>query len=363
MKNKNRSVVIVHDWLVGGGAELVVEQFHKLYPEAPIYTSYCSPEWRKRLDNKVITGYLQYTPFKQLRRFIIPLRILWFYNLNLKKYDLIISSSGNGEAKFVRKRKDATHINYCHTPTHFYWRHYAEYLKNPSIRPKWLVQICLKILVGPLRKLDYKAAQKVDYFIANSTHIKNDINKYYNRDSEIIHPPVDIDRFNGPSKIKREGFVTVGRQVPFKKTDLIIEACNKLSLPLKVIGRGPEHEKLKKLAGPTVDVIDDASDIEVANYMKNAKAFIFASFEDFGITPVEALASGTPVIAYKAGGALDYINKETGMFFDGQTIESICIALKKFNNTYDPKKIRDSAKKFSKKEFKAIFKDYISNLK
>lgn len=356
-----KRVAIVHDWLVGGGAELVVEQLHKLYPDAPIYTSYCSAEWRNRLDNKVLTGYLQKSPFKQLRRFIVPLRMLWFYSLNLKNYDLIISSSGNGEAKFVRKRSDALHVNYCHTPTHFYWRHYNEYLKNPSIRPKWLVRIALKLLVSPLRSLDYKAAQKVDHFIANSNHIKNDIKTYYNRDSVVIHPPVDTERFKLNKGAKRDGFITVGRQVPFKKTDLIIEACNELGVKLTVIGRGPEHAKLKKLAGPTVKVIDNATDDEVAKYMSKAEAFIFASFEDFGITPVEAMSAGTPVIAYGAGGALDYVNQDTGILFKSQDVSGVASGIKSFKNKkFENDKIISQSSKFSSASFTAKFEDFIA---
>jgi len=356
-------VAIVQDWLVGGGAERVVEELHKIFPEAPIYTSYSTPEWRERLDNKVITGYLQHPPFKQLRRFLPVLRQRWFRKLDLSGYDLVISSSGNGEAKFVTVQKPAVHVCYCHTPTHFYWRHYDEYLKNPSIRPKWLVRLAMKVLVGPLRKKDFAAAQKVDHFIANSNHIKDDIKEFYKRDATTIFPPVEINRF-GQSTEKRSGYVTAGRQVPYKKTDVIIQACNELGLPLKVIGRGPDHERLKKLAGSTVGVLDDTSDIEVAEAFANAEAFIFAAHEDFGITPVEAMASGTPVIAYKAGGALDYVKeRKTGMFFEEQTVKSLSIALESFDSSdFDPKAIRKYAEQFSDESFRKNVKAYLDSL-
>ncbi len=346
-------VALVADWIYGGGSEKVVEQFHLMYPEAPIYTSYCSDEWRKRLDNKVVTGYLQHPPFKQLRKFLPLLRQIWFKRLDLSDYDLVISMTGNGEAKFV-SAPNGIHISYCYTPVHYYWRHYEEYIKNPGFRPKWLIRLGLKMLVKPLRSQDYRAAQKVDEFIAISSHIQKDIKKYYNRDSELIFPPVDTDKFKSASKnTKRSGFVTMGRQVPLKKTDLIIQACNKLGLPLTVIGRGPEHEYLKQIAGPTITFKTGVSDEQMPKELASAEAFIFASYEDFGIAPIEAMASGTPVLAYKAGGALDYVVPDkTGEFFNEQDLNSMTNALKKFKaNKYKPIKVSDHARKFSTQNF------------
>ena len=354
-------VAIVHDWLVGGGAERVVEQLHKMYPEAPIYTSYCSDEWRKKLDDKVVTGYLQHWPFSGLRKFIPILRIWWFTHLDFSGYDLVISSSGNGEAKGVRTSKDTLHVCYCHSPTHFYWRHYYQYLKNPGfgvLNP--LARLGLKILAGPLRRWDYKAAQRPNYFIANSNHIKKDIQKYYDRDAVVIHPPVDTDRFKKVDQKKREGFVTVGRQVPFKHTDIIVDACRKLFKPLKVIGRGPEHAKLIKKIDSSISFDEHASDDAVNNYLANAEAFIFAAHEDFGITPVEAMAAGTPIIAYKAGGALDYVNKSTGVFFDEQTSESLQKALVSFNaSKFDHREIKKEAEKFSVVNFQKNIREFL----
>lgn len=150
-------VAIVHDWLVGGGAELVVQEMHRMFPEAPIYTSYCSDEWRQKLDGKVVTGWLQRWPFSKLRKYLPLLRIWWFTHLDLSEYDLVISSSGNGEAKGVRVPSTTTHICYCHTPTHFYWRHYDQYLRHPGFgicNP--LARLGLRLLVGPLRRWDRK---------------------------------------------------------------------------------------------------------------------------------------------------------------------------------------------------------------
>lgn len=358
-------VAIVHDWLYGGGAEKVVLELHKMYPDAPIYTSYCTSEWRAKLDGKVITGYLNNWPFVQLRKFLPVLRQHWFKNLDLREFDLVISSSGNGEAKFIQPHGSTKHICYCHTPTHFYWRHYSTYLKRPGFgifNP--IASLGLRLLVGPLRKKDYQAAQKVDHFIANSTHIKDDIKTYYSRNSDVIFPPVDVERFEQKATKKRARFVTVGRLVPHKRVDILIQACNKLRVELTVVGRGPELAHLRTIAGPTITFVTDASDEEVVNYMASAEAFLFASFEDFGITPVEAMAAGTPVIAYKAGGALDYVEPgKTGEFFNEQTVESLEKVLSSFNAAkYSQGDIKQAAQKFSVINFHKSFQKLVSSL-
>lgn len=348
-------VALVHDWLVGGGAEKVVLELHHMFPDAPIYTSFCNGEWRDKLDGKVVTGWLQYWPFSKLRKLIPVLRIWWFTHLDLSGYDLVISSSGNGEAKGVKVPEGTKHICYCHSPTHFYWRHYKKYIDNPGmglLNP--LARLGLWLFVAPLRRWDRKAAQRPDYMIANSEHIQRDIKKYYGRDSVVIHPPVEIDKFSNVKGKKREGFVTVGRQVPYKHTDLIVQTCRELDLPLTVVGRGPEHNKLVRLAGPTIKFDSSATDKQVADYMAGAEAFIFAAFEDFGVTPVEAMAAGTPVIAYKAGGALDYVEQgKTGLFFDKQTTASLQQALQKFKpDDYDHTVIKKAARVFSAENFR-----------
>ena len=349
-----KKIAIVADWIIGGGAERVVEQLHAMYPDAPIYASYCSDEWRAKLDNKVVTGYLQKWPFNKLRKFVGPLRIWWYKYLDLSEYDVVISCTGNGEAKFIRTIEETKHICYCFTPTHYYWRHYQTYINNPGFgffNP--LARLGLKVLVYPLRKLDYAAAQNPNAFIAISNHIKDDIKKFYNRDSEIIHPPVDTKRFKDLQNIKRSGFITVGRQTPYKNTDLIIQACNELNVPLTVVGTGPEHEKLTNIANDNIKFMPSVNDVALPELLDEAKGFIFASEEDFGIAPVEAMATGLPVIAFRAGGALDYVNEQTGIFFDEQTTESLKLAIKSFNNKkFNSNEIMKSADKFSVDNFK-----------
>ncbi len=323
-------VAIVHDWLVGGGAELVVEQLHKLFPEAPIYTSYCSREWRKRLDGKVKTGILQLWPLSRLRKFLPPLRIWWFSRLRLRGYDVVISSSG-AEAKGVKVPASTIHIDYCHAPTHYYWSRYQEYLDRPGFGPfNWLARIGLRLLVKPLRRWDYKAAQRPDYLLANSNHIKAEIQKYYDRSAVVVHPPVHVERFKPwATNTKRQGLVIAGRQTPYKRFDLAVAACTQLGLPLTVIGDGPDHRRLRKLAGPTVTFLGKVNDQVLAEEFGRAQVLIFPGLDDFGVTPVEALAAGTPVVAFKAGGALDYvIPGKTGLFFEEPTVDSLVAALR-----------------------------------
>lgn len=360
--NKPR-VAIVHDWLIGGGAEKVVLAISQMYPEAPIYTSYCSDEWRQKLaPAKVITGYLQHWPFSALRKFLPVLRQRWFSRLDLSAYDVVISSSGNGEAKGIRVPDSTTHVCYCHSPTHFYWRHYEQYMAEPGFgifNP--LVRLGLKLLVGPLRRWDLRAAKNPDYYIANSTHIQADIKKFYGRDSVVIHPPVDIERFTDTKQHERVGFIVVGRQQPYKRIDLAVDACTQLNLPLLVVGRGPEHNKLVGRAGPSIRFDDAADSSAVATYLQHAEAFIFPAHEDFGITPVEAMAAGTPVIAYKAGGALDYVKPGvSGEFFDAQTVESLSSALQNFKSSgYNPAQVSQQAQQFSAAAFKESLARYL----
>lgn len=362
MAAKEPKVAIVHDWLYGGGAELVVEQLHKLYPEAPIYASWATKEWRERLDNKVITGPLQHQPFRKFYKYIGFLRIWWYGRLRFDGYDLVISSSG-AEAKGIKVPKGTLHVNYCHAPTHYYWSRYDEYMKHPGFGAfDWLARLGLKLLVRPLRKWDYKAAQRPDYMIANSTHIQREIKKYYGRDSTVIFPPVDVDHFHLKKPPKRRGLLIIGRQTPYKRFDLAVEACSRLDLPLSVVGDGPDHARLRKLGGSSVTFLGKVSEANKLQELASAKALIFPGLDDFGITPVEALSSGTPVIAYKGGGALDYvIPGKTGEFFTEPTVESLEQALRSFKpSAYSPDEIRRVAQRFSVARFRRDMRAFIA---
>jgi glycosyltransferase involved in cell wall biosynthesis len=359
-------VAIVCDWLVGGGAEKVVQELHKMFPEAPIYTSYATKRWRQELDDKVKTGFLQYWPFSKLRKYIPFLRILYFTTLRLKNYDLIISASG-AEAKGVKTRENQVHICYCFAPTHYYWARYDEYIQNPGFgKFNWLARVGLKLLVKPMKSWDYKAAQRPDQMISISTNIQEQLKKYYKRDSQIVHPPVDVERFAIPTEKhglpnERRGFVITGRQTPYKRIDLAIQACNELTLPLIVIGRGPDHKRLKKMAGKSITFLTNVTDRELPHYLQSAQGFIFPGKDDFGIAPVEAMAAGTPVIAYKAGGALEYVVEgKTGLFFTKQTAESLSEALKDFTGRkFSEENCKAKASEFSIKRFNSKLKEFI----
>jgi len=356
-------VAIVHDWLLVGGAEKVVEQLHKMYPEAPIYTSYSTPEWRAKLGNKVITGYLQHWPFSKLRKMIPFLRQRWFEHLDFSDFDLVISSSG-AEAKGIKVPKSTVHINYCHAPTHYYWNRYDEYMRKPG----WGVfnpigRFGLKLLLSPMRRWDLKAAGRPDYMIANSTFTRDQIKKYYHRDSTIIHPPVEIDKYLGSNSAVRSGFIITGRHVPYKRFDLAIKACTQLDLQLNVLGTGPETRKLKRMSGPTINFKGYVSDTEIVDLLQSAEGFIFPGLDDFGISPVAAMAAGTPVIAYRDGGSLDYVHKDTGLFFDKQSVGSLVKALEEFpKHSFNPKVIRSEATKFSPAKFQQAMHEFIKRV-
>jgi hypothetical protein len=286
-------VAIVCDWLTGiGGAERVVLELHTLYPDAPIYTSQYDPskiDWF--LDADVRTSWLQRLP-KGLKKFLPLLRAWTFSRLDLSDYDLVISSSG-AEAKGVKTGPETVHICYCHSPTHYYWIRYDEYLAHPGfpIGFNWLAKLSLRVLIGPLKQWDARAAKRPDYVIANSTHTQSMIKRYYRRESVVIHPPVETDRFKVRGKpSSRHGFVVAGRQTPYKRIDLAIAACTDLKIPLIVIGNGPEHRKLEKMAGRNVTFLTNVSDNDMPGHFQSALGFIMPNMDDFGIVAVEALA-------------------------------------------------------------------------
>lgn len=358
-------VAIVCDWLTGiGGAERVVLELHKMFPTAPIYTSQYDPkkiDWFADAD--IRTGWLQKLP-KGLKKFLPVLRAWYFSHLDLSDYDLIISETG-AEAKAVKFSGKTKHVCILNAPTHYYWSRYESYIKEPGFGAfNWLARLGLRILVGPLRKWDYKAAQKPTQIVSISSHIKSEIKKYYDRDSELIHPPVDMSRFIKLKPRDQKYFVVVGRQTPYKRIDLAVQACTELNAPLLVVGNGPENEKLRELAGPSIVFVTNASDKRVEEALAGAQAFIFPGLDDFGISAVEPLATGIPVIAYKDGGALDYIVPgKTGEFFKEQSVDSLVEAISKFDyHKYSSKELKSFSQKFSTKNFNQKLLKFILSL-
>ncbi len=462
--DKPQNIALACDWLTTpGGAEKVLLELHRMYPAAPIYTSQYSKKGINWFDDADIrTGWLQIFP-AALRKFLGPLRQLYFSHLNLTDYDLVISVTG-AEAKSVSAK---AHLCYCHVPTQYYWQMYDKYVENPGFGPlNPLVRFAFKLLVKPLRKADYKAAQNPTQFITISSYAAEQIKKYYHRDSVIIAPPVEIFKFSTknrhfstpisnfsttfPQKIHNQPsifpqntksspqqpqvspqsaenfppktdtfplpsltfpqlfhrlstetndistsvdnntaqwlpngrpndakqchqtklttakpFVISCRQVTWKRVDLAIKACLETENPLLVIGDGPEHKNLVKLAknSSLIAFIPWLETSELAAYLQNARAYLFPSLEPFGIAAVEALAAGCPVIAYAEGGSRDFIHEtgpgKNGLLFPEQTVESLAKAIRSVNPAnFDPKAIQKSAKNFSPD----VFQDKITAL-
>ena len=347
-------VALVHDYLNQmGGAERVVMAFHEIFPDAPVYTSIYDP---KRVDPAfqqmdIRTTFMQKLPWvTKHHQPYLPFYPFAMESLDLRGYDLVLSSS-SAFGKGVITRPETMHICYCHTPMRWCWS-YDEYVEREQLGN--IARRVLPFLITGLRVWDQTSAMRVDHFIANSPVVAERIQKYYRRDAVVIPPPVEAQRFDfDPATQPEDYFLILGRLVPYKRVDLAIKACNRLQLPLVVIGSGRDEEQLKKMAGPTIRFLGGLSDEEVLYYFAHCRAFLFPGEEDFGITPLEAQASGRPVIAYGAGGALaSVVDGVTGTFFHEQTVDSLADALASFDDrAFDPQAIRNNALEFDKPRF------------
>jgi len=362
---------IIADWLVTfGGAEHVLAELRTLFPDAPFYTTVAKKESLGPLrDADIRTTRLQtlYALTKN-HQVLLPFMPRAIEEIDLTGFDLIISSS-HAVAKGIIPPSNALHICYCHTPVRYAWEMEEEYLRDfgvPSIL-KGMVKRQLK----KLRRWDLTSAQRVDLFIANSTTTQERIKRIYGRESIVIAPPVDErffettnQKFLVPSpQSQAPYFLAVGRMVPYKRFDLLIELANELQLPLKIAGRGQDEERLKKLAGPTVEFLGFVPDPNLPGLYANAEALFFPQYEDAGIVLLEAQACGTPAIAFKAGGATDAVKEgETGVFFDAQNKESIRGALERFRTiTWNKAAITEHAHAFSQSAFKKAFTNVVES--
>lgn len=366
-------VAIVHDWLTNlGGAERVVLTLLDAFPDADVFTSVYEPDSLLSAtfrDIPIHTSWLQKLP-RPLRKFhkIFPmLRVKAFRDLDLSAYDVIISSS-SAESKQVRKTRDGqVHICYCHTPIRYYWVDPEGYMKNPGLGwLNWPARIGFWLMKPMLKRADYHAAQAVDVFVANSTEVQRRIRRYYDRDSVVIHPPVEYERFapHAARLTERTYYLAHGRQVlPYKTPEIAIRACNELKLPLIVSGGGPDHERLKSIAGPTITFEYFPTDERVSELFGGAKGYIFPIKEDFGIVQVEALAAGTPVIAFAHGGSEDIIRDgEGGVTFEPRTTEALEAALKRFETlSFQPAAMQRIAKRFHKNLFVQKIRKVVSD--
>lgn len=344
-------VALVKDWLTSyGGSEEQLWQLHLLYPDAPIYTSVYDAERLPQFKKATIRQMPLSGWFRKGRRFekLALLLPLYFSTLRLKDFDLVISIS-SGFAKAVTTDPQTVHICICNTPIRFAWGFGTD--------KRGLLS---KIAAPYFRWFDKRSARKVDHFLANSVNVARRIKEVYRLDSEVLYPPVHVENFKDIKRSsKPEGMITIGRLVYYKRVDLIIEACNQLKLPLTVIGTGPEEEKLRQIAGPTIKLLGFCDITKIKHELANAKAFIFAAEEDFGIAPVEAMAAGCPVIAFKKGGSLETVTNKTGLFFNEQAVESIVAAIERLPAKWDVTAMKKQAERFSVENFITGITNYI----
>lgn len=349
-------VALVHDWLTNlGGAERVVDVLHKQFTNAPIYTSvYDDSRLDLFKDAKITTSFLQHWPLAKKKHQLYPtLRRYAFESFDFSEYDVVITSA-SAEAKGIITPTETIHICYLHTPTRYYWSGYEDYLKDPGfgfLNP--FVRLALPRMVGKMRHWDYAAAQRPDVLIANSQTVAERVTKYYKRDSLVINPPVDTRRFANKNE-KNEGYyLVVSRLIPYKKVELAVMACTQLNKELVIVGNGGELKQLQNIAGESVRFITNASDTHVTQYMKSCRAFLFPGYEDFGITPVEAMAAGKPVLAYGKGGVSEtVVDGKTGILFEYQSVDSLKNAIEEFEkNTFSHTVITNHAQQFSVKNF------------
>ncbi len=363
---------IIHEWLVNyAGSERVIEQMLQVYPEADLFSiiDFLPQDQRGFIQNKkVTTSFIQHIPMaKNKYRQYLSLMPMAIEQFDLSGYDLVLSSS-HAVAKGVLTGPDQLHISYVHTPIRYAWDLQHQYLKESGLN-KGLKGWLAKRMLHDIRLWDYRTANGVDAFIANSKFIARRIWKVYRRESTVIYPPVDVDTFS-PGKIKEDFYFTASRLVPYKKMDLVVEAFSQMpDKKLIVIGDGPDFNKVKMKAGSNVQMLGYQPASLMREYMQKARAFIFAAEEDFGITPVEAQACGTPVIAYGKGGVLESIqgldsDMPTGVFFPEQTVEAIKKAVGYFETAegnISPQACRENALRFSPSRFRREFKEYVES--
>ncbi len=355
-------LALVHDYLAqDGGAERVLQTLHELWPEAPLFVLFHDPKKISSFPKHLIReSWLAKLPFiKTHYQWYLPWMPNATENYNLNDFDVVVSST-SAFAKGVIVPPETLHISYCHTPPRYLWNDRHEYLAD--LNSNWLVKAFLPQIIFRLRLWDKMSADRVDHFIANSHTVEGRIQKYYRRTSDVIYPPVDTERFFISPNIGNY-FVAGGRLVPYKRLDLVVQAFNRLHYPLKIFGTGPELDSLKKHARPNIEFLGRIDDEAKAILLSQAQAFIHPQLEDFGITPVESLASGRPVIAFAAGGATEtVVPHETGEFFYKQNWESLLNAVLHFKSeSWDSAHIREHALKFSNSNFKTNIKKYVDD--
>lgn len=361
-------VAIVHDFLTKlGGAEYTLGVIHEIFPNAPIYTLlYDKVGTKGRFehdDYKIITSKLQKLPkfIRNKNKLLLPYYPQAIEEFDLSEFDLVISSS-NSFAHGIITRPKTLHITYCYSPIRYAWDWTHKYFIENKLGFGPIGFFARKI-ISKLRIWDYHASNRSDSFIAISKTVANRISKYYRRNSTVIYPPVELEKYLNNDKKPDDFYLIVSRLSPYKNINLAIRACNKLGKKLYIIGEGSDRKRLEKIAGPTIKFLGWLPDNKKIDYFKKCRAFIFPGEDDFGITPVEAMAAGRPVVALGAGGALEtVVAGKTGEFFADDNIKSLADTIKKLENNYSKYSVlecQNQSKKFSKEIFKEKFQEYI----
>ncbi len=370
MNSINPKIAIVHDFLTYfGGAEQVLKSLHHLYPKAPIYTLLYDEKKMKKYfpDAKIVPSFLNKFPgfMRKRKKYLLPFLSTAAETIDLRYYDVVISSSSSFVKGIITKPK-TIHICYCHAPTRFLWDWYYNYLEENNISG-WRKFFIVPIL-HYLRLWDKSAADRVDYFIANSTNTADKIRKFYNKESKLIYPPVDVLKFqgSGPAEGEKDYFLIVSRLSAYKKVHVAVEAFNKLELPLVIIGDGEERKRLEKIAEKNIKFLGFQPEDKIIEYYQNCQAFIFSGEDDFGIAPVEAMSFGKPVLAYRRGGAIEtVIPGVTGEFFSDLIPEILADGVRRMKNNYanyDANIIKEHARKFGREKFEANMKEFVESL-
>ncbi|MFC1623076.1 glycosyltransferase [Patescibacteria group bacterium] len=357
-------IALVHDYLVQyGGAERVLECFCELFPHAHIYTIVHDEKLMHGVfgDRKIHTSFLQRFPLAKKRHRIFPMLMpLAVEQFDFSDYDVVLSDSSS-YAKGIITGPDTLHICYMHTPMRYAWDDCQKYTREFSF-PDFVKKL-VPFFVNYLRVWDRISVDRVDRLIANSNFVAKRIRKYYRKDSVVINPPVNIDKFYVEEDEGNRGdyFLIVGRLLAYKRIDIAIKAFNELRIPLKIIGRGPEMKRLQKMASPNIEFLGRVEDEELPKYYARCRAFVFPQEEDFGIVAIEAMAAGRPLIAYKGGDIVENMEDgKTGVFFEKQTSEDIIGAVKRFeSHEYESEYIQNIARKFDRNDFKRKIKKYI----
>ncbi len=361
MNFKDAKVALVFDWMTTpGGAEKVNLTLHKMFPNATIFTSIFNEKALPEFKNAAVkTSFIQNLPFaKSKHQMYISLMPYAYELFDLSNFDIVISSS-HSCAKGIITKPGTLHICYCHSPMRYAWDNWHSYIREYKMNP--IVKYLGKRKLHKLRIWDRLAAERVDYYIANSSLTQKRIQKYYSKPSTIIHPMVETKKFKIAPETKGY-FLAAGRLTPYKKFDLIVETFNQIGLPLKIVGTGVAGEELKKQANSNIEFLGHVSEKELQKLYSECEALIFPQVEDFGITAIESMASGRPVIALKEGGALDTITDQTGVFFTKQTSSHLKAAIEEYQknkNKFKPEELRKHAKKFDEEEFKDKFHRYL----